>query len=49
MTALAPPTTLAVSPVSSGAFDRPDPLAAKADPALITADERHFTAIAKSL
>src|SRR5881397_3670911 len=30
-------------------FDLPDRLAAKADPALITADERHFAAIAQSL
>src|SRR4051794_38735317 len=30
-------------------FDLPDRLAAKADPALITADERHFAAIAESL
>ena len=30
-------------------FDLPDRLAAKADPALIAADERHFTAIAESL
>jgi DNA helicase IV len=31
------------------AFDLPDQLAAKADPKLIAADERHFTAIADSL
>ena len=30
-------------------FDLPDHLAAKADPALIAADERHFAAIADSL
>ncbi|MGV9426714.1 RNA polymerase recycling motor ATPase HelR [Streptomyces sp. NPDC003656] len=33
----------------SRAFDLPDRLAAKADPALIAADERHFAAIAASL
>ncbi|WP_018548197.1 RNA polymerase recycling motor ATPase HelR [Streptomyces sp. LaPpAH-108] len=33
----------------SRAFDLPDRLAAKADPALIAADERHFAAIAESL
>ena len=31
------------------AFDLPDRLSAKADPALIAADERHFAAIAESL
>ncbi|QES09142.1 AAA family ATPase [Streptomyces venezuelae] len=33
----------------TGAFDLPDRLSAKTDPALIAADERHFSAIAKSL
>jgi hypothetical protein len=37
-----------VSPLTT-AFDLPDRLAAKADPALIAADERHFAAIADSL
>ena len=32
-----------------GAFDLPDRLIAKADPALIAGDEQHFAAIAKSL
>ncbi|MBY8871650.1 AAA family ATPase [Micromonospora sp. PLK6-60] len=35
--------------MTEGAFDLPDHLAAKADPALIAADERHFAAIAESL
>jgi hypothetical protein len=38
-----------VNPLTTSAFDLPDRLAAKADPALIAADERHFAAIAKSL
>jgi hypothetical protein len=38
-----------VNPVTTSAFDLPDRLAAKADPALIAADERHFAAIAASL
>jgi hypothetical protein len=38
-----------VSPVTTSAFDLPARLAAKADPALIAADEQHFTAIAGSL
>ncbi|MGW4892771.1 RNA polymerase recycling motor ATPase HelR [Kitasatospora sp. NPDC004240] len=32
-----------------GAFDLPEHLAAKADPALIAGDERHFAAVAESL
>jgi DNA helicase IV len=35
--------------VNPGAFDLPDRLIAKADPALIAADEEHFAAIAESL
>jgi hypothetical protein len=35
--------------VTTSAFDLPDRLAAKADPALIAADERHFAAIADTL
>jgi hypothetical protein len=35
--------------VTHSAFDLPDRLAAKADPALIADDERHFTAVAASL
>src|SRR5690348_13710632 len=38
-----------VNPLTTSAFDLPDHLAAKADPALIAADEQHFAAIAKSL
>jgi hypothetical protein len=38
-----------VTPLSTSAFDLPDHLAAKANPALIAADERHFAAIAESL
>jgi hypothetical protein len=39
----------AVNPLTTSAFDLPDRLAAKADPALIAGDERHFAAIAESL
>ncbi len=35
--------------LTTSAFDLPDRLAAKADPALIAGDERHFAAIAESL
>jgi DNA helicase IV len=38
-----------VNPVTTSAFDLPDRLAAKADPALIGDDEQHFAAIAESL
>jgi hypothetical protein len=38
-----------VSPLTTSAFDLPDRLAAKADPALVAADEQHFAAIAESL
>ena len=38
-----------MNPLTTSAFDLPDHLAAKADPALIAADERHFAAIAESL
>jgi DNA helicase IV len=38
-----------VNPLTTSAFDLPDRLAAKADPALIAGDERHFAAIALSL
>ncbi len=38
-----------VKPLAASAFDLPDRLAAKADPALIADDERHFAAIAQSL
>jgi hypothetical protein len=38
-----------VNPLTTSAFDLPDRLAAKADPALIAGDERHFAAIAESL
>lgn len=36
-------------PVTTSAFDLPDRLAAKADPALIAGDEQHFAAIAETL
>src|SRR6202045_5068150 len=39
----------AVNPLTTSAFDLPDRLSAKADPALIAGDERHFAAIAESL
>ncbi|MBD0738052.1 RNA polymerase recycling motor ATPase HelR [Streptomyces sp. CBMA29] len=46
-------TTSKATPGTSGgsrrAFDLPDRLSAKADPALIAADEKHFAAIAESL
>src|SRR5215469_12914575 len=38
-----------VNPLVASAFDLPDRLAAKADPALIAGDEQHFAAIAESL
>jgi hypothetical protein len=38
-----------VNSLTASAFDLPDRLAAKADPALIAGDERHFAAIAESL
>ena len=38
-----------MNPLTTRAFDLPGRLAAKADPALIAADERHFAAIADSL
>jgi Viral (Superfamily 1) RNA helicase len=38
-----------VSPLNTSAFNLPDALAAKADPALIAGDERHFAAIAESM
>ncbi|MER5397346.1 RNA polymerase recycling motor ATPase HelR [Streptomyces sp. NPDC002599] len=38
-----------MSPLTTGAFRLPDRLSAKADPALIAADERHFAAVAESL
>jgi DNA helicase IV len=38
-----------VSPLTTSAFDLPERLSAKADPALIAGDERHFAAIAESL
>ena len=34
---------------STSTFDLPDRLAAKADPTLIAADEKHFAAIAASI
>ena len=38
-----------MNPLTTSAFDLPDRLAAKADPALIAGDEQHFAAIAVSL
>ena len=38
-----------MNPLPSSAFDLPDRLSAKAEPALIAEDERHFAAIAESL
>jgi hypothetical protein len=38
-----------VNPLTTSAFDLPDRLSRKADPALIAGDERHFAAIAESL
>ncbi|MFH9348099.1 RNA polymerase recycling motor ATPase HelR [Kitasatospora sp. NPDC017646] len=38
-----------MNPLTTSAFDLPERLSAKADPALIAADERHFAAIAESL
>jgi hypothetical protein len=38
-----------VNPLTSSAFDLPDRLSAKADPALIAGDEQQFAAIAESL
>ena len=38
-----------MNPLTTSAFNLPDRLAAKADPALIAADEQHFAAIAESL
>src|SRR3954467_1357994 len=35
--------------MTASAFDLPDHLAAKADPALVAADEKHFAAIAETL
>jgi DNA helicase IV len=40
---------MTVNPLTTTAFDLPDHLTAKADPALIAGDERHFAAIAESL
>ena len=38
-----------MTPLTTSAFDLPDHLAPKADPALIAGDEQHFAAIAESL
>ncbi|GAB7106220.1 RNA polymerase recycling motor ATPase HelR [Streptomyces phaeofaciens JCM 4814] len=38
-----------MNPLTTSAFDLPDRLAAKADPALIAGDEEHFAAIAECL
>jgi hypothetical protein len=39
----------AVNPLTTSAFNLPERLAAKADPALIADDEQHFAASAESL
>ena len=49
MTRPTSPTSTTSDTVLSRPFDLPDHLAAKADPALIGADEQHFAAIAESL
>jgi hypothetical protein len=38
-----------VPPLTTSAFDLPDHLCAKADPALVAGDERHFAAVAQTL
>ncbi|MFI2645243.1 RNA polymerase recycling motor ATPase HelR [Streptomyces sp. NPDC018610] len=38
-----------MTPLTTSAFDLPDRLAAKADPALIGGDERHFAAVTETL
>lgn len=38
-----------MKPLTTSAFDLPDRLAAKADPALVSDDERHFAAVAERL
>ncbi|MET0837560.1 MAG: AAA family ATPase, partial [Marmoricola sp.] len=38
-----------MTPLTTSAFDLPDHLATKADPALVGTDDRHFAAIAESL
>ncbi len=38
-----------MNPMTTSAFDLPDHLTAKADPALVAGDEQHFAAIAESL
>ena len=38
-----------MNPLTTSAFDLPDRLSAKADPALIGRDEQHFAALAESL
>ena len=38
-----------MNPLTTGAFDLPDRLSSKADPALINGDERHFAAVSESI
>ncbi|MEV4558746.1 RNA polymerase recycling motor ATPase HelR [Kitasatospora sp. NPDC049285] len=38
-----------MNPLTTGVFELPERLAAKADPVLIAADERHFVAVAETL
>ena len=40
---------ITVNPLTTSAFDLPDRLSSKADPALIADDERHFAAVARCL
>ncbi|MEV3993744.1 RNA polymerase recycling motor ATPase HelR [Streptomyces sp. NPDC049837] len=42
-------TLLSADPLTTSAFDLPDRLSPKADPALIAGDERHFAAVAECL
>jgi hypothetical protein len=49
LAAMHPPLSTYESRGNAGAFDLPDRLSAKADPALIAADEHHFAAISQSL
>ena len=46
---MAPSTEPDDPTTTSSAFDLPEHLAHKADPALVAADERHFAAIERSL
>ena len=43
------PALIPTTPTATSAFHLPDHLAAKADPALVATDERHFAAMARTL